>query len=115
VTERRDGLEVSWQLHQTHQRAVCVTPGCYTFIVKPNGLNLCLACQLDRKIAQPRMGRPRKTERQSRVAAVPDSCQQAGCLSPVETWCPLCEHFLCVDHDALTPGRHHDCLKGPAE
>ena len=61
MTERNDGLENSWQLHQTYRRhEVCVTPGCHTFLVKINELGLCLACQLDRNVSQPKMGRPRK-------------------------------------------------------
>ena len=41
---------------------------------------------------------------------VPEFCQRAGCLRPVETWCPLCESFLCAEHDQLTPVRQHTCL-----
>jgi hypothetical protein len=46
---------------------------------------------------------------------VPVWCQQTGCTRPVETWCPLCDRFLCLPHDALVPVRCHDCLGGPAE
>jgi len=42
-------------------------------------------------------------------------CQQPGCQSSTETWCPLCEKFLCSVHDELTPHRMHDCLAGPAD
>jgi len=47
--------------------------------------------------------------------AVPEACQQFGCNSPVETWCPLCRAYFCHTHDALYPRRMHDCLKGKAE
>jgi len=42
-------------------------------------------------------------------------CQQPGCDAETETWCPLCEKFLCAAHDPLIPRRMHDCLGGPAE
>jgi len=46
---------------------------------------------------------------------LPDQCEQGECQQPVETWCPLCERFLCKPHDELTPTRRHDCLRGKAE
>ena len=49
------------------------------------------------------------------VADIPDKCEQKECERPVETWCPLCQRFLCLLHDRLTPVRHHDCLAGEAE
>jgi len=64
MTERRDGQPQSYIMHHVWQRPVCVTPGCHTFIMRPNELSLCLACQLDRDVPQPsirpRMGRPPK-------------------------------------------------------
>ena len=27
----------------------------------------------------------------------------------IETWCPLCEHFYCAEHDVLPDG--HRCLR----
>jgi hypothetical protein len=45
----------------------------------------------------------------------PRDCQQRGCTRTIATWCPLCERFLCLEHDPLTPVRMHDCLRGPAE
>ena len=45
----------------------------------------------------------------------PELCQQPGCTLAVETWCPLCERFLCLAHDRLVPVRNHDCLSGPAD
>ncbi|HYW86198.1 MAG TPA: hypothetical protein VFB50_00400 [Chloroflexota bacterium] len=46
---------------------------------------------------------------------VPAVCQRDGCTSPVETWCVLCEQFLCATHDELAPKRMHTCLGGPAD
>jgi hypothetical protein len=46
---------------------------------------------------------------------VPIWCQQPGCRARVETWCPLCERFFCLEHDALTPVRRHDCLGGRSD
>jgi hypothetical protein len=43
-------------------------------------------------------------------AVIPDRCQQPDCDKPVETWCPLCDQFLCKEHDALVPERRHQCL-----
>jgi hypothetical protein len=33
----------------------------------------------------------------------------------LEDECPLCERFLCAEHDQLVPVRRHDCLKGKAD
>lgn len=41
-------------------------------------------------------------------ASPPEVCERAGCLAPVETWCPLCERFYCAAHDRLPDG--HQCL-----
>jgi len=49
------------------------------------------------------------------LSPVPETCQREGCARAVETWCPLCNLFLCADHDQLTPQRMHDCLSGPAD
>lgn len=46
---------------------------------------------------------------------VPIWCQQPGCTQKVETWCPLCDKFLCLVHDSLVPARMHNCLGGPAD
>jgi hypothetical protein len=46
---------------------------------------------------------------------LPKNCQQPGCDRSMETWCPLCEGFYCLEHDALVPVRRHDCLGGPAD
>jgi hypothetical protein len=46
---------------------------------------------------------------------IPILCEQDGCQRPVETYCPLCERFLCQPHDVLVPVRCHDCLGGPAD
>ena len=46
---------------------------------------------------------------------VPEHCQQGDCMRRVEIWCPLCERFLCIEHDELVPARHHDCLGGTAD
>jgi len=43
-------------------------------------------------------------------AGVPEVCEQPRCQRSVETWCPLCERFLCAAHD---PVPRHDCLRGP--
>lgn len=48
-------------------------------------------------------------------AMIFDRCQQFGCRSSAETWCPLCRAFFCKQHDELYPARRHDCLRGPAE
>jgi len=45
---------------------------------------------------------------------IADHCEQRGCQGAVETWCPLCERFLCGWHDELVLGHRHDCLSGPA-
>ena len=45
----------------------------------------------------------------------PNDCEQHGCTRGIDTWCPLCERFLCLEHDPLLPVRMHDCLSGPAE
>ena len=59
MTDRRDGLgQQSYPMHQYHQRRVCKTPGCYTFVMDRVG-DLCVACKLDEDITPPRMGRPR--------------------------------------------------------
>jgi hypothetical protein len=49
------------------------------------------------------------------TSVVPEVCQQSGCREPVATWCPLCERFLCAEHDELVSVRRHDCLRGKAE
>lgn len=41
-------------------------------------------------------------------------CQQSRCTRDWQTYCPLCERLLCLEHDELTPRRMHDCLRGPA-
>jgi len=41
---------------------------------------------------------------------IPERCQQPDCDKPVETWCPLCDQFLCKEHDELVPERRHQCL-----
>ena len=46
---------------------------------------------------------------------IPELCEQPGCQRAVETWCSLCERFLCQVHDELYPRRMHDCLRGRAE
>jgi len=46
---------------------------------------------------------------------IPDVCEQGDCEQAVETWCPLCDRFLCREHDELVPDRKHDCLGGPAD
>ena len=46
---------------------------------------------------------------------VPELCERPGCQRSVETWCPLCERFYCLEHDELTPRRRHACLGEPAE
>ena len=46
---------------------------------------------------------------------VPEWCEQRWCFRPVETWCVLCEKFLCLAHDELAPRRMHDCVRGRAE
>ena len=76
-----------WHL-KTHIARVCRTPGCLTYVLDKRD-RYCLACQLDR-------------------------CEQPGCTREVQTWCPLCEKLLCLEHDPLTPSRRHDCLAGPA-
>ena len=48
-------------------------------------------------------------------ASIASTCEQDGCETVVQTWCPLCERFLCHRHDELYPRRRHDCLRGPAE
>jgi hypothetical protein len=59
MTKRRIELEPRWQMHQTHERTICTTPGCYTFVVDRIG-HLCLACRLDANLPPPRLGRPPK-------------------------------------------------------
>ena len=54
-----------WSMHQ-HAKDVCQTAGCFTFVLHP-GDRYCLACQLDRKMPQPRLpsnGRPPRPERE---------------------------------------------------
>jgi hypothetical protein len=46
---------------------------------------------------------------------VPELCERPGCPRAAETWCPLCEKFLCVLHDELVPRRMHACLGEPAD
>jgi hypothetical protein len=46
---------------------------------------------------------------------IPELCEQPGCQAAVQTYCPLCERFLCGAHDQLYPQRMHDCLRGKAE
>ena len=46
---------------------------------------------------------------------IPDECEQGDCQNGVETWCPLCDRFLCKEHDELVPNRRHDCLGGVAD
>jgi len=46
---------------------------------------------------------------------VPELCQHFACNQPVQTWCPLCRAFFCDEHDALTPVRKHDCVRGKAQ
>ena len=60
MTERRDGFNQSYPQHQVHQRRICTTPGCYTFVQRDDD-RYCLACKLDSEIPPPRMGRPPKT------------------------------------------------------
>lgn len=37
----------------------------------------------------------------------PEFCDARACWAKVETWCPLCQQFLCVPHDS-----RHECLGG---
>lgn len=46
---------------------------------------------------------------------VPEVCEQGECEAGVTTWCPLCDKFLCAEHDELGARRMHDCLAGPAD
>jgi len=46
---------------------------------------------------------------------IPERCQRPGCVAPVETFCPLCEKYLCTYHDELRIERRHDCLGGKAD
>lgn len=41
---------------------------------------------------------------------MPEHCDAPRCWAKAETWCPLCEQFLCVPHDA-----RHPCLGGRDE
>jgi len=41
---------------------------------------------------------------------IPDVCQVDECEQSVETWCPLCDTFLCRKHDELVAYRGHPCL-----
>ena len=36
---------------------------------------------------------------------LPEVCDAPACWAKVETWCPLCEQFLCAPHDS-----RHACL-----
>jgi hypothetical protein len=51
----------------------------------------------------------------TQAAVIPETCSHANCQRPVETYCPLCEAFLCAEHDELIPDRRHDCIGGPAD
>jgi hypothetical protein len=46
---------------------------------------------------------------------IPELCEHLGCQAQVETFCPLCERFLCTYHDELRVERRHDCLGGRAD
>ena len=39
---------------------------------------------------------------------MPEFCEVWGCWTRAQTWCPLCEKFLCDAHDAR--GALHGCL-----
>jgi hypothetical protein len=41
---------------------------------------------------------------------IPDECEVRGCSRLVQTWCPLCDTFLCLFHDELMARRGHECL-----
>jgi hypothetical protein len=45
----------------------------------------------------------------------PGVCEQRGCREWAQTWCPLCERYLCTYHDELLVERRHDCLGGRAD
>ena len=49
------------------------------------------------------------------LGKVPKLCQAPDCTAQVQTWCPLCEHYFCDEHDQLTPRRRHACLGEPAD
>lgn len=46
---------------------------------------------------------------------IPPVCDRPECQKPPETWCPLCEQFLCAEHDELVPVRRHECLGRKAD
>jgi len=49
------------------------------------------------------------------IPVITDVCDVRDCKRPVETWCPLCQQFLCAEHDELVPVRRHDCLGRKAD
>jgi hypothetical protein len=49
------------------------------------------------------------------VKILPETCERPDCQKAVETFCPLCEKFLCAEHDELVPVRRHACLGRPAD